>query len=272
MSILALWMRWFGSQPWTKTVLPGMLLMFGGLLCLGGAWHERWAALQQADAAAARLAAAAAQDLSHTLEQLELTLETVVLRHGAAELRDMSVQDRNAQVFDRAQREPYFAFINLIDAGGIAVAGIPRSDSNWSGRDYFRALRERPGIYIGRPFRIQDEQRVAFPLGRRMADTNGSFAGVTVMGVRLGWFRDVLANLGLEPTAAAILLRDDGMIMLRHPFDLNDIGNTIDHSAPFYVALRGGVPATVADPTDRLERRFTFHRVGSLPLILGIGS
>jgi hypothetical protein len=63
-----------------------------------------------------------------------------------------------------------------------------------------------------------------------------------------------------------MLLRDDGVVLMRLPFDLNNVGRTVAprHRSPGssrrLLAGRGG------DPIDQVERRFAFRRVGTSPL------
>ena len=100
-----------------------------------------------------------------------------------------------------------------------------------------------------------------------MIDSGGNFAGVVVMGARLAYFRDLLQHLELGSSNSAMLLREDGTVLMRLPFDMNNIGNTLNPTTAFYTAMRAGAPSVTApDPIDRVERRFVFHHVGTLPL------
>ena len=103
------------------------------------------------------------------------------------------------------------------------------------------------------------------------AKPHWSFAGLVVMGVRLAYFRELLGSLEINPNQSVMLLRDDGSILLRLPFRLNDVGNKLDPGTPFDIALRTGKASVVAfDPIDHVERQFAFHPVGTFPLVVSV--
>ena len=70
------------------------------------------------------------------MDQIDLTLQAVISRHQLAAAHP---QTRNAQLFERAKRDTYVDFINILDANGGFVAGLPQQQaaSSWAGRDYF---------------------------------------------------------------------------------------------------------------------------------------
>ncbi len=90
--------------------------------------------------------------------------------------------------------------------------------------------------------------------------------------MRLAYFRDLLNRLELGPHGFAALLHDDGTVFMRLPFDRNDIGRTVDASAPFHAFMRdGATPVVAVDPIDHVQRQFVFRRVGKFPLVVSIG-
>ena len=74
------------------------------------------------------------------------------------------------------------------------------------------------------------------------------------------------------PRNSVMLLRDDGVILMRLPFDLNNVGRTLDAAAPFSSFIQtGSSPSAASDPIDQVERRFAFRRVGTSSLVVGVG-
>ena len=60
---------------------------------------------------------------------------------------------------------------------------------------------------------------------------------------------------------------------MRLPFDVRDIGHPVEPASPFDAFARGEQPPFVArDKTDHIERRYVFHRVGTLPLVVSIAT
>ena len=147
-----------------------------------------------------------------------------------------------------------------------------QASSNWAGRDYFSAQHSASANdpFIGRPY-LSLEDKVSVTVSRRITDTEGNFAGVVVIGLRLAYFRDLFRDH--EPGAGQLvmLLRDDGVILTRLPFDLNNVGrrSTPRHRSPGSSSRLSPGPAS--DPIDQVKRRFAFRRVGTLPLVVSVG-
>jgi signal transduction histidine kinase/CheY-like chemotaxis protein/HPt (histidine-containing phosphotransfer) domain-containing protein len=268
-------MRWL--LPWRRIegVLPYLLLTIAGLMLIAAVWSERRSADRQTDLATSRLAVAAAQSIADSVGQFDRTLQAMISRQQSPELQAQDPSTRNAALFERIQREPYFSFIDVLNPMGHSVAGLSPSANDWSDRDYFKALRYNHSdrLFIGGRFSAdRGEKNVGFTVSRRMNDGSGDFAGLVVMGVRLSYFRDLLEHLDLGPRYSAMLLREDGLVLMRLPFDLNNIGDTLDHATPFYMAMKAKEEfATTTDPIDHVERRFALYHLQALPLIVSVG-
>lgn len=106
-----------------------------------------------------------------------------------------------------------------------------------------------------------------------MMDGDDNFAGLVVMGVRLTYFRKLLSDLELAPNRSMMLLRTDGTLLLRLPFDLDTVADSFGAGTPLDTALRAGKTSVVAsDSVDQVERRFVLRHVGSLPLAVCAGT
>lgn len=267
--------RWSTSALRPDDIVGYALLLATVVLIAWAVFSQYQAKVQRVDALAARLAGAAAQDVTATIEQFDRTLQAIVSRHQSPALQSLDAQARNAALFERVQREPYFAFIDVLDEKGHSIAGLPHRDRDWSEQDYFKVLERQGGDapYIGRRFAVESEKYVGFTISRRITDDDGRFAGLVVMGVRLGYFRELLNRARLETPESVMLLRDDGVILMRLPFDLNAIGDAARPGTEFLAAMQAGkVSVTAADPVDHMERRFAFQRIAKLPLVIGIGT
>jgi signal transduction histidine kinase/ActR/RegA family two-component response regulator len=233
-------------------------------------------AARRADTAAVSLAATVEQDIRRNLELLDLSLQAAAGGLEIPAIQDPATQTRNRLLFERTPRDQYVDFVEALNEKGDVIAGSPppQYGENWARRDYFSAVRtgQLTGPYIGRPFSTAYGDNAAISISRRLTDQDGNFAGVVVMGMRLAYFRDLLVRLGLGPNDSAMVLRDDGTILVRLPFDRNQIGDTLNAAAPFYAFMRNGLtPVTAVDPIDGVERRFAFRHVGTLPVVVSIG-
>jgi signal transduction histidine kinase/DNA-binding response OmpR family regulator len=277
-SLPALLKRWSPPSPATKTLLAcaaGLTLAFVVLCGLLAAEANRDAE-RLADVMAARLAAVVEQDVARSVELFDHTLQTAIELFQSPATAGLSPEQRNRVLFAAAARDRYVAFANVLDENGDVTAGLPVDEhaTNWSSRDYFSALRrnEANGIYIGRPFATTQEEYAGITISRRVSGADGKFAGVVVLGVRVAYFRDLFGRLGLGPAGSVTLLRDDGTVLMRLPFDRNDVGRIVDATAPSAEFLRTGTSSFAAtDPSDHVQRQFAFRRIGTLPLIVSVG-
>jgi signal transduction histidine kinase/Na+-transporting methylmalonyl-CoA/oxaloacetate decarboxylase gamma subunit len=258
-----------------KGVIFAVLIVLAAIAWFFGQ-HLNRGAEQQADDAASRLAAALALDVGRDVEQLDLVLQTAVSGRQPPADPALTPQERNTLLFDRTPRDRYLDFIEVLDAEGSVLASVPprAEPRNWAMSDYFGALRSATssGVFVGRPVGIARPDKAAFTISRRITDRDGAFTGVVVIGQRLAYFRDLFAGLGLGPHDTVTLLRNDGVILMRMPFDPNDIGRTVDAASPLHAFIQGG-PGTIAerDPHDGIERRFVSRRAGTLPLTVAVG-
>jgi len=245
------------------------------LLCLAALLQARQDATAEAETQARNIDATVAQDVARNLDLYDLSLQAAVQVIQTPGLNRLDPELRRIILFPRAARGPYFGFINVLDSTGTVVAdseaATPRG-GNFANRDYFMAQRNdaRDVLFIGAPFLIQKGQSPTISLSRRISNPDGSFAGVVVGSMRLGYFRDLFSRLNLGPHGTIALLRRDGVILMRLPFNPDDIGRTLPADAAFFHAP-DGVEITAVDPTDHLHRRFLFQPIGSLPLVVGVG-
>ena len=191
--------------------------------------------------------------------------------------RTLTPERRSALLFERTPRARDIAFIDVLGADGSVLATLTPGDStsNWAKQDYFVAQRDNPttGLYVGLPFSIEHESKIGLTLSRRITARDGSFAGVVVMGVRLAGFRDLFDRHEFGERDLAMLLRDDGTVMMQWPFDVKDIGHPIEPTSPFYAFMRGQRPPFSGyHSIDQIERRLVFRRVGSLPLAVSVAT
>lgn len=268
-------MRWLWSCLRSDVSQPYVVSLAAVFIIASAAWTSLQPATGQTDLTASLMAASAAQNVARTLEQFDRRMLAVIDQHQAFQAQSVDPQARNASNFEALQREPYFAFVDVVDKSGQALAGRPRDSNNWFGRDYFATLEHdrRDNIFIGGRFLVDRPEAIGFTVSRRMSDGEGNFAGLVVMGVRLAYFRELLGALDIRPDQSVMLLRDDGVVVLRLPFRLNDVGNRLDPGTPFDSALRTGKASVVAfDPIDHVERQFAFHTVGTFPLVVSVGT
>jgi PAS domain S-box-containing protein len=234
-------------------------------------------AARQAEQAASNIASAVAQDLARNIELFDLSLQAVNDGLQLPDIWTLSPQIRNMVLFDRATHARYLGFVNALNEAGDVIADsrslTPRG-GNFGGRDYFVAQKRDPrnSVYIGGPFAVTSDPPGSIPISRRMSHPDGSFAGVVVGSIKLAYFRDLFGRLDVGPHGSIALIRTDGTILMRVPYDANDIGRTIGSAAAFHQFVQTRAPRIEAESTlDHILRRYTYIQIGDLPLVLSVG-
>jgi signal transduction histidine kinase/CheY-like chemotaxis protein/HPt (histidine-containing phosphotransfer) domain-containing protein len=247
-------------------------------LCIGvlALLAVRWDARRQASEAAANIAGIVERDITRNVETFDLALKTAMSGLQLPGIWDLSPQVRNLVLFDRAVGIRYLSFINVLDENGDVIADPqqPQHPTNWSNSAYFMAHRRDAslGLFVSRPFQAGNEDYAGISFSRRVSHADGTFAGVAVAAVRLAAIRELFSRLALGAHGSVALLRNDGVVLMRQPFDRNDIGRTLESSSLFMEVIRSGVSqAAVADPVDRVQRQFSVRRIGELPLSVSVG-
>jgi len=180
-------------------------------------------------------------------------------------------------LFDRAASAPGFAFLLLLDASGVIISGsnasapkgLDRSDT-----EYFRHFSAHPdddGLHISPPAISRVSGQRMIMLSRRLSNPDGSFAGVVVGGIKTDYLRSMFASVDAEHAGTVTLYGPEGIVLMREPFDPSAIGASVADTPSYrrMIAMRDGSfvgPAMVGEG----ERRLTFARLGTEPLILSI--
>jgi hypothetical protein len=234
-------------------------------------------AKRQADQAASNIVSVVEQDVARNIELFDESLRNVSERLQLPGISELSPQIRNMLLFDRTARARYLGFINALNESGDVIAdsrATPPRGGNFAGREYFLAHRRDPRdiLFIGRPIQTDSDAFSSITISRRMSHPDGSFAGVVVGSIQLAYFRNLFSGLAVGPRGIITLLRNDGRILMRLPFNSDDVGHSVTPGSPFHRFMQTREPRIEAVTIrDGLSRRFTYRQIGDLPLVVGVG-
>ncbi|MDX1464333.1 MAG: EAL domain-containing protein [Halomonas sp.] len=211
-------------------------------------------------------------DLSQLLEQ-----------RLANEQSALAPADVEALLAERRDRFSFIDELGLVDAAGRVVAS---SAAYWppgydlSGRDFYRAFREAPGLdslvtpLYWSPF----EQTYHLVHARRLHGPDGRFQGLAVMRLEPTIFATALSRLGMPPGESIAILDTEMQLIARRPaFDGGGVmdGLGVSVREPLTQAfLASGEASTIlrtASPLDGQERLYAQQRVTGLPLLVVVG-
>ena len=252
-------------------VTLGFSGVFGGIL-LDMARRDRAKALD----AASNLVATIANDVSRNIDLYDLSLQAVVDGIKLPEIDKVSPLLRHMVLFDRAATAKDLGSILVIDSSGEVTIDSRFATPpavNYSQRDFFQVHQQRRGVglYISQPW-IANTGEYLVSLSRRIDNPDGSFAGVVAGTMRLSYFHDLFRKVKLGDDDSITLMRTDGTVLMRAPFNIDSIGADFSMSTIFqsFPKLRAGWYESVA-VSDGIKRLFAYHQVGEQPLLVTNG-
>ena len=223
--------------------------------------------------AAANLVASLASEIDRNIEIYDLSLQAVVDGMKLPDINKISPELRQVVLFDRASTAKDMGSILVLDRRGTVVldsrALVP-AEMNHAGRDFFQVHAERAnvGLYISRPWVASDGQYLV-GFSRRIANDDGSFGGVVAGSMRVSYFHNLFRKLKFGPNDSMTLVSADGTILMRAPFDIDTIGQSLRKSNVFkqFPQSQNGWYET-ASILDGVKRLFVFQQVGHHPLLM----
>jgi len=179
------------------------------------------------------LASSINADISRNLELYDLSLRDVASDMLLPEIQQVSKAIRNLILFDHAASASHFGAIQVFDAEGQLILDSTTLDparENRSDEEFFQVHRGGPNedLFISRPTLPRGVYSLV--LSRRLNDAEGRFAGVVAGSIRFSYFHDLFGRLRLGQNDIINVLRHDGTVIMRTPFDLDVIGKNISKS------------------------------------------
>jgi diguanylate cyclase (GGDEF)-like protein len=220
------------------------------------------------------LASSIDADISRNVELYDLSLRAVASNMVMPAINDVSKPIRQLILFDHAAGAMHFGAIQVFDAEGqlaIDASTLDPTPENRSDEEYFQVHRDRAdaGLFISRPMLYHGAYAIV--LSRRITGADGRFLGVVAGSIRFSYFHDLFGRLHLDPQDLITVLRRDGTVIMRTPFDLDAIGKNLRKLA--------GVRRALSEPSgwysgdgamDHVSRLFVW-RDGTRPLVVLVG-
>jgi len=166
--------------------------------------------------------------------------------------------------------------IFVFDASGHGVVNSeaqPFSLVNNSDRDYFVHHRDSLSSlrYVGKPIISRSTGLWVVPVSQRINGPQGEFAGVVVATIPVSYIRQLMAQYEIGQQGAIALLAEDGSLMARLPYSVDDLHRKIANTAqykPIQNLSYGHLMAV--SPIDGVERLVSFRHLKNHPLLLTV--
>ncbi|MDF2117454.1 diguanylate cyclase [Roseiarcaceae bacterium H3SJ34-1] len=254
-------------------------LAAGGLVILCGLilWEGRRDAKNQSDRAASNVVAVVEQDIARSIENFDLSLLGVIRGLGEPEVTPLTGRARSMALFDNAATAPYINAIVVLDETGKVAEDSRQGFSganDFSDRNYFKVHKDNPnaGMYMSPPLKSRVNDGWIIALSRRISNPDGSFGGVVVGTLQLGYFQALFEHLLLGKDGTITLVQSDGTLVARKAPEWSDIGRNFSNIGLFkhFPAARAGNFEAVTT-IDGIARRYTYSQIKQLPLVVSVG-
>lgn len=216
------------------------------------------------------------RDIDRNVEIIDLALKSAVENLELTDLEEIRPKYRQRVLFDRAVNAKDLGVMLVLDEHGNSIydaAGWPARRLNNADRAYFRAHKADPslGLHISRPLISQHTAQPVIVLSRRIGRPGGAFSGIVLGSLSLAYFDRLFDRIKLGRKGTIALFLDDGTRIVRHPEPNPEIAPNFADSANVQRFRREGRGSFVGiTPSDKIERLYTFTRVGDLPLYLTV--
>jgi diguanylate cyclase (GGDEF)-like protein len=217
------------------------------------------------------LASSIDADVARNIELYDLSLRNVAGHLTDPDVQAASKAMQRLILFDHAATARHFGAIQVMDATGRVTMDSETLDpapQNFADDEFFKVQKRDPlfGLYISKPRLHQGAYGIV--LSRRVAARDGTFLGVVSGFIRYTYFHEMTARLQLEPDDLITVIRQDGVVIMRAPFNMDTIGLDISRRPGVQKALASFSGYYVGKSTsDGIERLYVW-REGTHPLIV----
>ncbi|MFC4172996.1 diguanylate cyclase [Microvirga sp. GCM10011540] len=270
---------------WTKPLpLKLYLNLFAAVIALSIValsgkilWDDHRRAWSEAKQSSLNLLTALARDLGGNIALLDLSLRGVIQDLNEQGFEELSPELRHRMLFDRAATAAYMGSVLVLNASGQVIAdaeAVTPRKANFGDRDYFKVHQERPdiGLYVSRAYKSRFRSGdLSIAVSRRLTHADGSFAGVVMGAISLAKVQALFRELNLGWAGTINLFREDGILLMRCPFDEGQINQDFSRSPHVQRLLQGGSGTFESvSPIDGVNRLISFKRLEGLPLVLTV--
>ncbi len=259
------------------------LLLWGVAMVVVITWtasivlHDRDTFMTQAEFRTQSMADLAAEQVLRTIEGADTALQAARTQYRNIGDWDALSGDRKVwqTLYDYAEALSAVPTLYMVDqAGVIRLHGqsFPFRPISIAERGYFKFHRDDPtnDPQVSSPVIGAVTGNQVIIISRRLANPDGSFAGVVGATLKADAFQAFFLTLGLGDGAIVNLQRSDGVILARQPHRDGAVGSKVDNAKAFPAIAEGQPKATAitTSPLDGVSRVTAFRRLDRYGLVL----
>jgi hypothetical protein len=256
---------------------------------LGGAGlflsQKRDATLLDARRETDNLALALSMETSRSFEAIDLLVRQRIAAIRAAGVSTSAAFHAYASTITvhqtlkvEAASLPQVDLLSLVDEDGKVInfnRFWPIPEISLIDRDYYKALKmesaQQPFISI--PVQNRGTGTWTIYIARRVDGPNGEFLGLVLGGISAQYFADLYQGLSLDGDSAIVLMRKDGVLLMRRPYIEGQIGRNFGGGLVLKALAQGGGKAGFAEDrslVDGILRISSARALDGIPLIVAV--
>src|SRR4051812_22368329 len=241
-------------------------------------WQARQRSLDTAKTELRNLGIALSEMMARSLDSVDILLRSVAETAATGDLDDVDfARHLHDAMRERILGAPAMRALLVLDTAGRIAAFSrwhPPPSVEVADRDYFIALRDRPGdaLFVGTPTINRINKEWTINVARRLSKPDGSFAGVALATLEPLYYEQVYAAINLSPGGTIALFRSDGVLLARYPHVEAMIGTPVGDT-PFRRLLqqaREPVAARVISSIDGEPRIASGRFLSAFPVYLTV--
>lgn len=217
-------------------------------------------------------------DIARNIEMCDRSLKQMVAELSDPRFMELPPELRNRLILQQAADTSGIGAEAVLDENGrfIIDSHVPSHlGTDLSFRDYFKVHRDGAygdRLFISQPFESRTEPGVRkIALTRRIDKPGGGFGGIVIIAIRLDYFQDLYSRVNLPADSVLTLADEQGAIIFRVPADLPSRGRHVPAISAFGASGQQSAEVDYRSEIDGVMRFHILRRIGSLPLIQGIG-
>lgn len=247
--------------------------LFVGVVCLSliavDVWRSliaREARVQEIQRLTSNVGRAMAQHADDTIKAADTSLADLVERIETDGLGAPALARLHRQMQAQVANLPQLAGLFVYDQRGqwlVNSRAVLGPSLNNADREYFvyHRTHDGRGPHVGEPVISRTSGKWIIPVSRRLNRADGSFGGVVLATLDIEYFSRFYQSFDIGARGAVALISNQGVLMVRRPFDDNSVGTSLRDNPLFqaYSARRGSGSGMFRSPYDD-ELRFNSYR------------
>jgi two-component system, sensor histidine kinase and response regulator len=254
------------------------------LVCLSMIGIDGWRtymarndALAAAQKDTANIARSIAHDAEENFDAADLILRGIVERVEAEEL-GLAQRERLNKFLSAAvsTQRRFHGLAILGEQGQYLASSFPQLSDGLSDGDqaYFRhhAADSSRAMSIGAPLKNRADQAWVITASRRYNHPDGSFAGVVLLTIDENFLERFYNSFDIGGQGAVTMIRRDGILLARRPFDGASIGRDVVAGTPARDQLIGSPTGDLemVSPIDGTLRLVSYVTLDSYPIVTAV--